>query len=68
MSDQWILVLRKKLTWLEGFAAAINNNHLEAWVHSFKRGLNKIEVGDDVIDRSEVRKASRRIPDVEDAM
>ncbi len=45
MSEAWLDILRKKLNWLDGFAACLGNDDLNTFVSGFRRDLNRIEVG-----------------------
>ena len=46
VDKEWIEILRKKLQWIDGFAAAVDNKALAAWIIGFRVDLNKIEAGE----------------------
>lgn len=46
MDDRWMVILKKQLNWLEGFAAALDNRHLLTWVASMGETINRINRGE----------------------
>lgn len=46
IQKDWEEVLRRKLFWLEGFAAALGHKELRGWVDGFRRDLNRMAKGE----------------------
>ena len=69
MTEEWMEILRKKLHWMEGFSAAIDNKHLQTWVNSFRMDLNRIEADKQPLDNSVngIRSRREQFSEVKDA-